>query len=235
MSRWQPKRFWASATVAAEAGGFAILLDNRRVKTPAKQPLILPTASLAALIATEWDAQVGPVNPETMPATRMANSAIDKVIPQYDEVAGLLSAYGDTDHICYRATKPAALIARQAAAWDPLLDWAADALNARLSARSGVIHIPQNRAAVTVLHQHVVALGNFRLAALHDLVALSGSLILAFAVGRGRLSPDDAWTSSRIDELWQIEEWGLDEDAAKTAALKHQAFHQAARFYALCG
>ena len=235
MSQWKPKRFWTAAHVVAEEGGFAIHLDSRRVKTPAKQRLILPTEGLARLITAEWDAQTGLVNPETMPVTRMANSAIDKVIPQYAEVAGLLAAYADTDHLCYRATAPPALIARQAAAWDPLLDWAADALNARLNATSGVVHIPQGPDALARLHAQVLALGHFRMAAFHDLVALSGSLVLAFATAHGRLTPDQAWLTSRIDEAWQIEQWGKDEDAAAVAALKAQAFHQAARFFALCG
>lgn len=234
MSSWKPKRFWKTATVVPEEGGFAVHLDGRRVKTPSKASLILPTEALATLIASEWDAQTGLVNPETMPATRMANSAIDKVIPQYDEVAGLLSAYGATDHLCYRAVKPAALIARQVAAWDPLLDWAAEALQAPLRTTFGVVHIEQPAQSLQNLHQHVLDLGNFRLAALHDLVALSGSLILAFAVARGRLTPDQAWDASRIDEVWQIEQWGEDEDAAEITALKRQAFHEAARFFALC-
>ncbi|MGV8989101.1 MAG: ATP12 family chaperone protein [Cypionkella sp.] len=235
MSNWKPKRFWKEATVAPEDGGFAVLLDGRRVNTPAKQSLILPTEALALLVASEWDAQQSLVNPETMPATRMANSALDKVVPQYEEVTTVLAAYGDTDHLCYRAIDPPALVARQAAAWDPLLQWSADALSAPLKATPGVIHVAQDAAALARLHQHLRDLGHFRLAAVHDLVALSGSLVLAFAVAKGHLHPDAAWTLSRIDEDWQIALWGEDEDAAKVAALKRQAFAEAARFYALCG
>lgn len=231
---WAPKRFWKAATVAAEGDGFTVLLDGRKVKTPAKAPLVVPTEGLAQLIAAEWDAQQGAVKPDTMPATRMANSAIDKVVPQYDEVAALLAAYGETDHLCYRAEKPAALIDRQQAAWDPLLDWARDALHAPLRTGHGVIHIAQPPESLVTLHDQVRALGNFRLAAFHDLVSLSGSLILAFAVARGRLDPQTAWEASRIDEIWQIEQWGEDEEAAELAESKRKAFHEAARFFALC-
>lgn len=231
---WAPKRFWKAATVAAEGDGFTVLLDGRKVKTPAKAPLVVPTEGLAQLIAAEWDAQQGAVKPDTMPATRMANSAIDKVVPQYDEVAALLAAYGETDHLCYRAEKPAALIDRQQAAWDPLLDWAKDALQAPLRTGHGVIHIAQPPESLASLHDQVRALGNFRLAAFHDLVSLSGSLILAFAVARGRLDPQTAWEASRIDEIWQIEQWGEDEEAAELTESKRKAFHEAARFFALC-
>ena len=235
MSQWRPKRFWKTATVAAAEGGFAVRLDDRRVMTPAKHSLILPTEALAQLVAAEWDAQNGLVNPETMPTTRMANSALDKVAPQYDAVADVLAAYGETDHLCYRAVDPPALIARQAAAWDPLLDWSAQKLNASLRSTPGVIPVPQDPVAIARLRQHIRDLGPFRMAAFHDLVALSGSLVLAFAVARGRLSHQEGWSTSRIDEDWQISLWGEDEEAASVALRKRQSFAEAARFYALSG
>jgi chaperone required for assembly of F1-ATPase len=235
MSNWRPKRFWTRAVVAPDAGGFVVLLDNRKVMTPAKQPLILPTQPLAALIAAEWEAQTGLVDPEMMPVTRMANSALDKVVPQYAEVAGLLAAYGETDLLCYRATHPPALIARQEQAWDPVLDWAASALSAPLRSTRGIVHVAQDPAVLSGLMDQVLALGNFRLAAFHDLVSISGSLVLAFAVARGHLTAEVAWRLSRIDEDWQISLWGEDEDSAAAAALKQRAFHQASQFYSLCG
>ena len=234
MSNWRPKRFWKAASVVADEGGFAVHLDGRPVKTPAKQPLLLPTHALATLVAAEWDAQSGFVNPETMPVTRMANSAIDKVVPQYHEVATLLTAYGETDHLCYRATHPPAIAAQQALAWDPLLEWAAEALQAPLKATAGIAPIAQDPAVLARLHDQVLALGNFKLAAFHDLVSISGSLVLAFAVGQGRLTAEEGWHLSRLDESWQIALWGEDEDAAAGAALKREAFHLAARFFALC-
>lgn len=234
MSQWRPKRFWKATAVVPEDGGFAVRLDDRRVMTPAKQGLIVPTEALAQLIAAEWEAQTGLVNPETMPVTRMANSALDKVAPQYDVVATGLAAYGETDHLCYRAVEPPVLTARQADAWDPLLDWSATMLNAPLRTTAGVIPVPQDPASLAQLHRHICDLGPFRMAAFHDLVALSGSLILAFAVARGRLTQQDGWSTSRIDEDWQISLWGEDDEAAAVALRKRQSFAEAARFYRLC-
>jgi chaperone required for assembly of F1-ATPase len=235
VSAWKPKRFWKSATVAAVDGGWTVQLDGRAVKTPAKALLVVPTEGLAQAIAAEWDAQDKEVRPETMPFTRTANSALDKVAVQYAEVAAMLSAYGGSDLLCYRATGPAALIARQAAAWDPLLDWAAGTLDLPLKATAGVMHIEQSPQALARADALVAALGPFRLAAFHDLVALTGSLVLALAVIHDRLDPETAWTLSRVDEDWQIEEWGEDEEAAELAAVKRADFLQAARFYGLCG
>ncbi len=231
---WKPKRFWTTATVAACEGGFTVRLDARPVKTPGKNLLVVPTEGLARAIAAEWDAQTGLIRPETMPYTRGANSALEKVTPQFDEVVGLLAAYGGTDLLCYRATGPVELIARQNAAWDPVLDWAAVTLKAPLRSVAGVMHIAQDPAVAARLHTMTAALTPFQIAAFHDLVSLSGSLILAFAVTHGRLSPAEAWSISRIDETYQAEVWGVDEDAAALAESKRLAFHQAASFWTLC-
>lgn len=235
MSAWSARRFWKDATVQPEGGGFAVHLDARPVRTPLKVPLILPTAGLAQAVAAEWQAQEGKVNPATMPFTRTANSAIDTVTLQYEAVAAMLAAYGETDLLCYRATGPAALIDRQAAAWNPLLDWAAQALGAPLGVTEGIMHIDQPATSLAALGAAVRALSPFQLAAFHDLVAISGSLVLALAVTRGHLTAEQAWTLSRLDETWQIELWGTDEEAAEITALKRAAFLQADRFFALCG
>lgn len=231
---WTPKRFWKAVTVEAVEGGYTIRLDSRPVKTPGKNLLVVPTGALARAIAAEWEAQQGAVRPETMPFTRAANSALEKVAPQFDEVVGLLAAYGETDLLCYRATGPVELIALQNAAWDPILDWCGVALGAPLISVGGVMHIAQPESSTRRLHQMTAALTPFQIAAFHDLVMLSGSLVLAFAVTRGRLTPERAWEISRIDETYQASLWGEDEEAAALAETKRLAFHQAAAFWAIC-
>lgn len=235
MSVWSARRFWTTASVEAVDGGFTVLLDARPVRTPLKAPLVMPTEGLATAIAAEWQAQTGKVNPATMPFTRTANSAIDKVAPQFDAVAEMLAAYGDSDLLCYRAEGPPELVDKQARAWDPLLGWAATDLAVPLVATVGVIHIDQPADSLARLHGLIEALTPFRLAAFHDLVAISGSLILALAVTRRRLAAEEAWGLSRTDEDWQISIWGEDEEAAEMAALKRAAFLHADRFYGLCG
>lgn len=235
MSAWKAKRFWKQATATETEGGYTVQLDGRPVKTPAKTLLVVPTLAMAQAIAAEWEAQTGAVKPETMPFTRSANSALDKIIPQFQDVADILAAYGGTDLLCYRATGPEALVARQAATWDPLLDWSAAELGAPLRATAGVMHIAQDDRSLQNLRALVMTLSPFQLAGFHDLVAISGSLVLGFAVTRGRLAPQAAWEASRIDEAWQTEQWGEDEEAAASEAVRHADFLQAARFYALCG
>lgn len=235
MSVWSARRFWKDATVVTADGGFTVHLDARPVRTPLKAPLILPTLALAEAVAAEWQAQAGTVNPETMPFTRTSNSALDKVAPQFKAVAAMLAAYGDSDLLCYRAEGPDDLVARQAEAWDPLLTWAAEALDAPLAITFGVMPVEQSRDSIARLADLVGPMSAFQLSAFHDLVSLSGSLVLALAVTRKRLTAEAAWSLSRIDEDWQIALWGEDEEAAENAARKQAAFLQADRFYGLCG
>ena len=233
MSAWAAKRFWASTSVVAVEGGFAVHLDARPVKTPSKKLLVLPNAAMAQAIAAEWDAQQGLIRPDTMPMTRYANSALEKVAPQFDAVADHVATYGETDLLCYRATAPQALIDRQNAAWDPWLEWAAQDLNAPLIATAGVMYIAQNPASLSNLRAQIDDMTDFHLSAFHDLVAISGSFVLALAMARGRITAAQGFELSRIDEDWQIEQWGQDDDANALAASKARALQQALIFFEL--
>jgi chaperone required for assembly of F1-ATPase len=233
MSGWTQKRFWTEARVAADGGGFTVELDGRRIRTPAKAALVLPTRAMAAAIAAEWQVQEKLVDPGTMPVTRSANAAIDKVGHQHREVAEMLAAYGDCDLLCYRAEAPDELVARQALLWDPALDWTERVLDARLVPRSGVTHRGQNQKALGRLSVRVHAFDPFQLAAFHDLVSLSGSLVLGFGAAMNWRDADEIWHLSRLDELWQEEQWGADDEASAMAQTKRAAFLHAKRFFDL--
>ncbi len=233
MSEWKSKRFWTKSEVTTGDGGFSIALDARPVRTPTKSALIVPTRAMAEAIAAEWDAQGEVIIPATMPVTRSANSAIDKVATQHGEVADMLADYGDADLLCYRATAPEELIARQAAQWDPLLDWADSELGVRLQPRSGIVHKPQNADALQKLRNIVHAQDDFALTAVHDLVSLSGSLIIALAAIKDVYDVELLWEKSILDAVWQSETWGEDEEAAEATARKAAAFLHAKRFFDL--
>lgn len=235
MSEWKQRRFWteAAATPTQDGTAWEVRLDGRPVRTPAKAPLLLPSEGMARAVAAEWAAQDKLVNPNSMPFTRSANSAIDKVTPQFDEVAALVAEYGGSDLLCYRAEAPDILAQRQAEAWDPLLDWAASGLGAPLGMTAGVMHVPQPANSLETLAARVRALTPFQLAAMHDLVALSGSLVIGLAVLHEVLPPEDLWLRSRVDELFQQEQWGEDEEATEMAEAKRRDFLHAHRFLRL--
>lgn len=233
MTGWVARRFWTTVTVEPTGTGFCVLLDARPVRSPAKALLTLPTRAMAEAMAGEWRAVEGVIDPTAMPVTRAANSAADKVAPQFAEVARLIADYGGTDLLCYRAETPQELCDEQAAAWDPMLAWAAQRLGAPLSATRGVVHVEQPSDSLDRLSEAVLRATPFQLAALHDLVALTGSLVLGLATTREEFRPEELWRLSRIDEDWQARLWGEDEEAAAAAAQKRADFLAAHAFWRL--
>lgn len=223
------KRFWKDVTVAEEDGAFRVLLDGRPVKTPARKTCQVPVLSIAEEIAEEWDAQEEAVSPLSMPMTRMAATCLDRVAPEMPAVQEMIASYGGTDLLCYRADYPEGLVARQTKGWDPVLVWAADAFGAHLNTGVGVMHIAQPPEAEVALASRVRAVDAWALTGLSELVTISGSLVLGLAVLEDHLDPGKAWDLSRIDEQWNIDEWGEDHDAAALAAKRQADFLQAAR------
>ncbi|MDO5603725.1 MAG: ATP12 family protein [Paracoccus sp. (in: a-proteobacteria)] len=232
---WAARRFWTKAEARDTPDGWQVALDDRLLRTPGKLPLILPTRVLAEAVAAEWAAQGDLIRPETMPLTRAANSAIERVTPQRAEVAAMLAGYAPSDLLCHRAERPARLVAAQAEGWDGLMDWCADRYGARLVHAPGIMPIAQDPQALARLEAAVASLGPFALTALHDLVTLPGSLVLGLAVIDGRLTADEAHALSRIDEDHQARDWGRDDEAEAAAAARLEALRHAETFWHLLG
>lgn len=232
MTGWAANRFWTRVTVRKIPGGYEIALDDRPVRTPSKLPLGLPARALADRVAAEWEAQRDRIDPQSMPMTRRANSAIEKVRPQREAVIDHLLQYGATDLLCYRAEGPAELVDRQAAVWDPWVRWAERTLEARLAVTAGVIPVEQPSEALSGLRERIARLDDFELTAFHDLVTIPGSLVLGFAAERSAAPLDDIWDAARVDEAWQISQWGEDTEAAAADQRKRADFGDAAAFLA---
>jgi chaperone required for assembly of F1-ATPase len=217
------KRFYKEVALAPGDGGFAVLLDGRPVKTPARNTLVLPTENLAAAIAAEWRGQGDEIMATSMPLLRLANSVIDGVTAKRDEVVDAVMRFADNDLLCYRAHQPPDLVARQSAGWDPWLDWARRRHGAHMTVAEGFNHVDQTPDALMALRQAAAALDPFALGALHVIASITGSLVLALAVVDGAVSGAQVFALSRIDETYQAEKWGEDAEAAKRAtALAHE-------------
>lgn len=214
----------------AEGGGFAVQLDGRPIRTPARALLVVPGALLAEAIAAEWNAQGEEVDPRSMPLAGLANAAIDRVAPDPAAFAATLAAYGETDLLCYRAEGPDSLVRRQAEAWDPLLHWARRRYDIDFEVVSGIVHQAQPEPTLDRLRRAVGARSPFELAALSPLVTVSGSLVVALALVEGAVGVDDAWTAATVDDAWQAEKWGEDELAAAALEARRRDFLAARRF-----
>jgi len=213
------RRFYAKAAAVPSDDGFAVRLDDKQVRTPAGRVLAAPTLALAQAIAAEWEAQGEVIDPAKMPLTRLANAIIDGVADRPAAVAADVEKYLASDLVCYRADTPRGLVERQARHWDPILKWASETLGAPLVLGEGVVYITQPAPALAAARAAIPD-DPWRLGAVHSVTTLTGSALIALALARGRLTADAAWAAAHVDEDWNIEQWGGDEEA-----LARRAFH----------
>jgi chaperone required for assembly of F1-ATPase len=229
----RPKRFYRAVSVDGAAPAFRVLLDGRPVRTPAKGELVVPSKPLAEAVAAEWAAQGERIDPDSLPLTRLVNSAIDGVTGREAEVRAHIAQYAGSDLLCYRADGPAELARRQADAWDPVLCWARDTLGARFVLGQGVVPIAQPQTATAAIERALADLNAFQLAAHHVITTLTASALLALAHARGRLTADEAWQAAHIDEDWQISQWGEDAEAKARRERRWLDMQAASRMLAL--
>lgn len=212
------RRFYETVNVEAaraEAGdedGFIVRLDAYALKTPAEKPLILPTEKLAQSVAEEWQAQETKIDSYTMPTMRLVSTALDRVAEVPDETAQAFAAYGMSDLLCYRAENPDKLVQKQAAAWDPMLDWAQARFDMSFEVTQGVLPIAQ-KAENEARLRAIAGADVFRLTGLAHMAAILGSALLALAVDEAEIDADTAYELAFLDDLFQIDEWGADEEA----------------------
>jgi chaperone required for assembly of F1-ATPase len=225
------RRFYTAAGVKEVPGGFELTLDDRPVRTPARHALVFPTRGLAEAAAAEWNAQGEFIEPGQMPLTRLANTIIDGVAEATQAVAAEVAKYLGSDLLFYRATGPERLVARQHQLWDPVLDWARDALGARFLTGSGVMPLMRSEQAL-VAARAAIPHEPWSLGAVHAVTTLTGSALLALALSRGALTSEAAWTAANVDEDWNIEQWGADALALERRALRSAEMAAAARVLA---
>jgi chaperone required for assembly of F1-ATPase len=225
-----PARFYENVEVSEKDAGFALELDAKPVRTPIKNMLNMPTRALAEAVAEEWRAQTDHIDPDTMPLTRLSNTAIDRVAPRRNQIIDEISEYAGSDFLCYRAAEPHELVARYVEHWDPLLAWAAAEIGANFITVTGIVHQQQPDAALSAFRHAAESHDDFVLTGLHNVMTLTGSAVLALALAQERLEPDEAWSLAHVDEDWQIELWGQDEEARERRALRQAEFDATHKF-----
>jgi chaperone required for assembly of F1-ATPase len=222
------RRFYANATTASTPHGHAVQLDGKVAHTPAHRVLAAPTPTLAQAIAAEWSAQSELIDPATMPLTRLANAVIDGVADMPQPVAEEIAKYLASDLLFYRAASPEGLVERQARHWDPILAWTRDELGAHFKVGQGIVHVAQPPEALTAAGA-TIPTDPWRLGAAHVATTLTGSALIALAMGCGRLSTDAAWQAAHVDEDWNLAQWGRDEMAMARRAFRFAEFQAAAK------
>ena len=222
------KRFYSDAGVGEADGGFTVTLDGKPIKTPSGRTVIVPVRTLAETIAAEWQAQGEFIEPLTMPVTRFANSVVQGVIDNIAAVSDDVAKYFASDLLFYRAGHPLELAAREAAHWDPILFWAAETLGAHFMLAEGVMHVRQPDPAIAAA-RGALPDDPWQIAALHVITTLTGSALMALALFHGVIEPDQAWAAAHVDEDWNVEKWGVDEEVANKRLSRYVDFEAANR------
>ena len=222
------KRFYAKAGAAEGKDGFAITLDDKPIRTPSGRQVVVPVREIADAIVAEWEAQQEFIEPLTMPLTRFANSVVEAVVDRVEAVTDDIAKYFQSDLLFYRAGHPEGLVAREAAHWDPLLFWAADALGAHFILAEGIVHVRQPESAIAAARAALPG-DPWSIAALHVITTLTGSALLALALLRGVIDQEQAWAAAHVDEDWNGEKWGVDDEVAARRAARLVDFKAAAR------
>lgn len=230
MSERRLRRFYKAATVGEVPGGFAVFLDGKQLKTPAGGPMVLSHRALPEALAAEWEAQVEEIRPPDMPLMRLLSTALDRIAAQPEPVIEEIAGYGATDLVCYRVERPAELARRQQAIWQPLVDWATLRYDAALMVTTGILPQPQPAGALAALRSVVAGHDPLALAGLHGAVVACGSLVLGLALVEGRIDAAGAWEAAQLEENWQIEQWGEDQDARRRRAALQADIEATARY-----
>jgi chaperone required for assembly of F1-ATPase len=223
-----PKRFYAAVITQEGEGGHRVLLDGRVVRTPARRVLGFPNAVLAAAAAAEWAGQGEAIDPSSMPLTRLANIALDAVTEDPAPVRAEIVKYAGSDLLCYLAAEPAGLVAKQAAAWDPVIAWARTRHDLLFVQTTGVVFASQPALTLQKVAAIVTDFAGLRLAALQSVTTLTGSALLALALADGFLEAKAAWAAAHVDEDWNIALWGEDAEAAARRAFRFTEMRAAA-------
>ena len=227
------KRFYKNVTIETECYGYAILLDGKPVKTPARKAMALPNVEMADAVKSEWDAQGEEIDPKSMMVTGFANAAIDRVADDRETFIRNIAAYGESDLLCYRADSPDPLVERQMREWQPWLDWAQQQYDAPLIVVSGIMHQEQPMQSLLNLRKTVEAMNDFQLSAMAKMTHISGSLIASLAIFEGQTNVDAIWDALCLDELWQEEQWGADSFAERHRNDRKFDFEAAVNFLKL--
>ena len=232
-ARSLPQRFYKVVSIAGERPELAIHLDGRPIRTPLKRTFEVPSRDLAEAIALEWQAQENVIDPSTMPLTKLANTAIDRVNIDRARIIEEIVGFAGSDLVCYRADEPIALRERQAAAWDPVLAWVERELDAKFETTTGILFRDQSRDALNAMRAYLRERSSWEMTSIHNLTTLTGSALVSLMVAARALSGEAAWIAAHIDEDWQVEHWGADAEAQARRIARRREFDAALRFLAL--
>ena len=227
------KRFYEKVDVAELDDGWQVTLDGRGLKTAKGSPQIAPSRALAQQLAIEWSEQGEEIDPARFILRDQADFAIDMVAPDPTETIDTLLGFAETDTLCYRADPDEALYARQLEVWEPLLQSFEQRVGVQFVRVSGIIHKPQMPETLQALRSRLEHEDSFALAGLQAATSLSASLVIGLIAIEDQADVQALWQAASLEEEWQADLWGRDEEAEQRMAKREADFMNAVRFVSL--
>jgi len=210
------KKFWKKVSIKKiSSNSFQIMLDERILQTPLKRELVLPNLSLTQEIVKEWDQDVKNINTESMIFYSLISTSLDKVIDNRNLYIGDILSYIDTDLICYRAENPKELVELQKNKWDPIILLIEKYIGDKIQIFHGVLPKKQHSTIHVRLNNLINQFDIFKISALHRITNITGSIFLSLCVLKKDISKNKVFELSFLDELWQAENWGFDEETSQ--------------------
>jgi len=228
------KRFYDEVSIRrvesdGSGAGWQVTLDGRGLKTVKGTAQIVPTQALAQALAAEWDSQSEDLDPATFPIRDMTDYAIDVVGTDPAAAAEKILSYGDTDTLLYRADPDEPLYARQIEVWEPIVSAFEMNEGVELVRVSGIIHRPQKDETFAKLRIRLGDHSPFALAGIELMTSLAASLVVGLAASE---THDQAgalalWQAASLEEEWQADLWGREEEAEERRAKRQSDFLKA--------
>eukprot|EP00892_Ulva_mutabilis_P008893 jgi/Ulvmu1/6376/UM003_0004.1 len=208
-------RFYDKASIAEApgvSGYWNVLLDGRRVKTPNKDVLKVPSQLLAVAIAAEFQYQAKDyVRPITQPLFRLQWQAQHAAF-SHQELIDRMLQYVDSDPVCMRTPDDVMihkLKERQDAEFGSILAWAEPHFGVKFEVSASLYGCEQPPEVALAYADFLQRLPYAQLLALSELAGACKSLLIAFAVHGRHTSVDQAVRASRLEEDAQMEQYGL--------------------------
>jgi len=193
-----------------EARLHEVVIDGRVLKTPARKSISLPSKALAMAVAAEWEWQrARRVMPFTMPMTTLVSTAVDQMPSIRGRTIEELLNHFLTDTACCRHEIDRKLLKKQNEVLNPIVHWMEQHVQKPVKMSHNVLEHGQDAETVEAVRRMLLKFNDWELSAVDMLANATKSLVIALAVEQGRLSPMEALHASRVEENFQMEEWGL--------------------------
>ena len=210
------RKFWERVQLKkTDISSYEIFLDDKILKTPLRKKLIIPNLKIAEEIYKEWNQDIKIIDKDAMIFYGILSTSIDKTCGNRKLYIDDILDFIDTDLTCYRAEKPNDLVQWQSKNWDPILLKVEKYINSKINVFRGIMPLKQDQEIHIKITKLLTKFTDLEILVLHRIANITGSVFLSLCIFISDKIKEKAFELSFLDELWQAENWGYEEEASK--------------------